>query len=146
MSIGQRALMIIMIRPAPQSIAKESRMLNAITKGVFYTVFGTLLVGCYYQKPTYYEPNQPVNSATSMTHGQVNMSDQMITNQVIKRIGNRNIFGHNGRNTPLHIMTRNGVVYVSGSVDTAQERSRIIQVASSVHGVKIVKSSLKINS
>ncbi|QRN04682.1 hypothetical protein GH742_12845 [Legionella sp. MW5194] len=59
-------------------------MLNAITKGLFYTAFGTMLVGCHYQKPAYYAPNNSANSATHMTHGQANMSDEMITNKVKK--------------------------------------------------------------
>ncbi|KTD45610.1 periplasmic protein [Legionella rubrilucens] len=122
-------------------------MLKPITKGVFYTVFGIILAGCYYQKPTYYEPNQSVNSSTSITRGQVNMSDQMITNQVRNRIGNRSLLGSsNGGNTPINVMTKNGVVYLSGSVNTVQERRRIIQIASSVPGVKSVKSTLKTNS
>ncbi|WP_370569563.1 BON domain-containing protein [Legionella sp. MW5194] len=36
-------------------------------------------------------------------------------------------------------MTKNGIVYLLGSVKSAQERSRIIQFASSVPGVKSVK-------
>lgn len=122
-------------------------MLKLITKGVVYTVLGTILAGCYYHNSAYYDQNKPQNYTPSITRGQAMMSDQMITNQVRKRIGNRGFMGNRmSGNSSVNVMTKNGVVYLSGMVRTPQERSNIIRMASSLPGVKSVKSTLKISS
>lgn len=43
---------------------------------------------------------------------------------------------------PVHIETKDGVVYMTGNVETEDQRKNIVMLIEKVHGVKSVKSSI----
>lgn len=122
-------------------------MIKATIKGVFYTGLSVIMAGCYYQNSAYNEPRQAQYSHHSMAYDAHGTSDEMITDQVRGRVMNRGFMGsRNSGQAPVNVMTKNGVVHLSGTVNTPEERSNIIRNASSVRGVKSVKSTIKIGS
>lgn len=74
------------------------------------------------------------------------MTDTFITAK-IKGIFLKNNLTNGLSEVPLSVKveTQNGVVFLSGSVKTTQQREKLIELVKSVEGVKDVKTALKIS-
>jgi osmotically-inducible protein OsmY len=78
-------------------------------------------------------------SAASETIGQ-HVDDGTITTKVkADLLGAKNV-----KSTHIHVKTHNGVVWLSGSVPSADDKSAAAEVVQNVGGVKSVKNHLKI--
>ncbi|MFC3907666.1 BON domain-containing protein [Legionella dresdenensis] len=73
------------------------------------------------------------------------MADTYITAKVKGRLLKEKIFGDKDiEYWPVSVETKNGIVYLAGSVETAKQRSNIVNLVKGVKGVKSVKSSLSV--
>jgi hyperosmotically inducible periplasmic protein len=76
---------------------------------------------------------------TGQTVGE-SMDDSVITNSVKSQLATDKI----ATLTRVEVETNNGIVYLTGQVRTAEERSHIGSVASQVKGVKRIVNNLQV--
>jgi osmotically-inducible protein OsmY len=80
-------------------------------------------------------------SASSETVGQ-HVDDGTITTKVkAELLGAKNV-----KSTHIHVKTRKGVVWLSGSVPTSDDKDAAGEVAKGVDGVSSVKNHLKVTA
>ena len=73
------------------------------------------------------------------------LSDTVITAKIKGSLLKENIFGNQDIEVlPVHVETKNAVVFLSGKVDHAKQITNIIKIADHVKGVKSVNSSLQL--
>ncbi|MFM0736195.1 BON domain-containing protein [Paraburkholderia xenovorans] len=78
-------------------------------------------------------------SSASETIGQ-HVDDGTITTKVkADLLGAKNV-----KSTHIHVKTRKGVVYLTGSVPSAEDKAAALQVVENVNGVTSVKNHLKV--
>ena len=81
------------------------------------------------------------SSGASETIGQ-HVDDATITTKVkAELLGAKNL-----KSTHIHVKTRNGIVSLTGSVPSAEERDNADQIAQNVSGVTSVKNHLKVRA
>lgn len=78
-------------------------------------------------------------SATSESVGQ-HISDGTVTTKVKAAL----VTAKDVKSTHIHVKTRRGIVWLTGSVPTGDEKTRAEQVAAGVSGVHEVKNRLKV--
>ena len=78
-------------------------------------------------------------SATSESVGQ-HISDGTVTTKVKAALMTAN----DVKSTHIHVKTRRGIVWLTGTVPTSDEKTRAEQVAAGVSGVHEVKNRLKV--
>jgi len=76
---------------------------------------------------------------TGQTAGEI-VDDSVITSSVKTQLASDKV----GTLTRVEVETNNGVVYLTGQVQTAEQRSHIGSVASQVKGVKRVVNNLQV--
>jgi len=69
-------------------------------------------------------------------------SDNDITKNLTKSLSNDSSLSTNARTT--HVSTSNGVVTLNGTVNSAAERDKVVQIAQMTPGVKSVRNNLTI--
>lgn len=79
-------------------------------------------------------------SASSESFGQ-HISDGTVTTKVKAAL----MTAKDVKSTHIHVKTRRGIVWLTGSVPTSDEKTRAQQVAEGVTGVHEVKNRLKIS-
>ena len=81
----------------------------------------------------------PPSGSESMTE---HMSDGTITTKVkAELLGAKNV-----KSTPIHVKTRKGVVWLTGTVPSADDKANAEQIATNVSGVESVKNRLKVSA
>lgn len=90
---------------------------------------------------------QDVN-ATQLTvnYSKQPFADIAITAKVKGILIREKIFGKDVPATKVNVETNNGVVYLSGRVDTQQQATNAIYLAKSIDGVKQVESRIKVGN
>lgn len=78
-------------------------------------------------------------SATSESVGQ-HVSDGTVTTKVKAAL----VTAKDVKSTHIHVKTRRGIVWLTGTVPTSDEKTRAEQVAAGVSGVHEVKNRLKV--
>lgn len=78
--------------------------------------------------------------AGSETMGQ-RLDDATITTKV-----KASLLGKNVKSSHIHVKTRNGVVWLTGSVPTSGDRTAASEVTQGLSGVKVVKNELKVSA
>jgi hyperosmotically inducible periplasmic protein len=81
----------------------------------------------------------PAPSASSESVGQ-KVDDATVTTKVKAELLNSKTV----KSTHVHVKTRNGVVWLTGSVPSAQDKSSATDVVAAVSGVSSVKNHLKV--
>ena len=76
---------------------------------------------------------------TGETAGE-NIDDTVITTEVKSKLAGEKF----STTTRVSVKTERGVVYLTGAVDTADERSKVVQIAKSVRGVRDVVDHLAV--
>lgn len=79
-------------------------------------------------------------SATSESVGQ-HISDGTVTTKVKAAL----VTAKDVKSTHIHVKTRRGIVWLTGTVPTSDEKTRAEQVAAGVSGVHEVKNRLKVS-
>ncbi len=85
------------------------------------------------------QTSTPAPSASSETIGQ-HIDDGTITTMAKANL----LAASNVKSTHIHVKTRKGVVWLTGSVPTADDKSAAEEVVQNVKGVTSVKNHLKI--
>ncbi|WP_114810528.1 BON domain-containing protein [Paraburkholderia kururiensis] len=78
--------------------------------------------------------------AGSETMGQ-RLDDATITTKVKATLISKNV-----KSTHIHVKTRNGVVWLTGTVPTSGDRTAAAEAAQGLSGVKVVKNELKVSA
>lgn len=78
--------------------------------------------------------------AGSETMGQ-RLDDAAITTKVKASLLSKNV-----KSSRIHVKTRNGVVWLTGSVPTSGNRTAASEVVQTLSGVKVVKNELKVSA
>ena len=76
---------------------------------------------------------------TGETAGQ-SIDDTFLTSEVKAKLGNEKLVN----TTRISVKTERGVVYLTGTVDTSEERDRAVSIARNVKGVREVVDHLAI--
>jgi hyperosmotically inducible periplasmic protein len=84
---------------------------------------------------------QPAPSASSETMTE-HLSDGTITTKVKAGL----MAANNVKSEHIHVKTRNGIVWLTGTVPSADDKSNAEQVVTNVSGVQEVKNRLKVTS
>ncbi len=74
------------------------------------------------------------------------MSDTVITTKVKGMLVKNKLITEGSQANPwsIHVETKNGVVYLTGSVDNETQKNQVINTAKLIDGVKSVKADLKV--
>ena len=100
-------------------------MVRAFKKLTVTLAFLLLVAGC--------------QAMTGQTAGEI-VDDSVITTSVKTQLASDKV----GTLTRVEVETNNGVVYLTGQVQTAEQRSHVGSVASQVKGVKRVVNNLQV--
>ena len=85
------------------------------------------------------EASAPRSASESVTE---HLSDGTITTKVkAELLGAKNL-----KSTHIHVKTRKGVVWLTGTVPSADDKANAEQVAANVSGVQSVKNRLKVSA
>ena len=76
---------------------------------------------------------------TGETAGE-NIDDAVITTEIKGKLAGEKVV----HTTKVGVKTERGVVYLTGSVETADERSQVVQIAKKVRGVRDVVDRLEV--
>ena len=76
---------------------------------------------------------------TGETAGE-NIDDAVITTEIKSKLAAERVL----HTTKVGVKTERGVVYLTGSVETAGERSQVVQIAQKVKGVRDVVNHLEV--
>ena len=78
---------------------------------------------------------------TGETAGE-NIDDTVLTTQIKAKLADEKLVN----TTRVSVKTERGVVYLTGAVATSEERSKVVQIAKNVKGVRQVVDHLEIRS
>ncbi len=76
---------------------------------------------------------------TGETAGE-NIDDAVLTTEIKARLATEKVL----HTTRVGVKTERGVVYLTGSVDTADDRSKIVEIAKKVKGVRDVVNRIEV--
>ncbi|TRZ99319.1 MAG: BON domain-containing protein [Nitrospiraceae bacterium] len=76
---------------------------------------------------------------TGETAGE-NIDDAVITTEIKAKLAGEKVL----HTTRVGVKTERGVVYLTGSVDTADDRSKIVEIAKNVKGVRDVVNRIEV--
>ena len=76
---------------------------------------------------------------TGETAGE-NIDDTVITTEIKGKLAGEKLI----HTTKVGVKTERGVVYLTGSVETAEERSQVVQIARKVRGVRDVVDRIEV--
>ena len=109
-------------------------------------VLGLSVLGCKEQRQPSAPPPPPKPTTSSAPAparaGTVSVEDAVITGKVRAAVLNT----EEVKATQIDVETRNGVVHLSGVVQTNADRDRAVHLARQVEGVKDVQAALKVQS
>jgi hyperosmotically inducible protein len=102
-----------------------------------------LLTGCATQPVTPMKSNTAV--VTTNVDNRQRVSDAELTQRVNSAYMQRKFFASNDVNSwPVHVETKDGVVWLTGTVTSKHDARHLVRTAKSVDGVSHVKAKLRV--